>query len=57
MLGWVVALLILALIVGIVGFGGLSGVSVEMAKLVFFIATVLFLVSAVIGLFRGRFRA
>jgi uncharacterized membrane protein YtjA (UPF0391 family) len=54
MLGWVVTFLIVALIAGLLGFGGIAGASVEIAKIIFFIAIVLFLVSAVIGLVRGR---
>jgi uncharacterized membrane protein YtjA (UPF0391 family) len=53
MLSWVVTFLIIALIAGILGFGGAS---IEIAKIIFFIAIVLFLVSAVVGLARGRSR-
>jgi uncharacterized membrane protein YtjA (UPF0391 family) len=56
MLSWVVTFLIVALIAGILGFGGIAGVSIEIAKTIFFIAVVLFLVSAVVGLARGRNR-
>ena len=56
MLSWVVTFLIIALIAGILGFGGIAGASIEIAKIIFFIAVVLFLVSAVIGLSRGRTR-
>jgi uncharacterized membrane protein YtjA (UPF0391 family) len=56
MLSWVVTFLIIALIAGVLGFGGIAGVSVEIAKAIFFIAVVLFLVSAVVGLARGRTR-
>jgi uncharacterized membrane protein YtjA (UPF0391 family) len=54
MLSWVVTFLVIALIAGILGFGGVAGVSIEIAKTIFFIAVVLFLISAVIGLARGR---
>jgi uncharacterized membrane protein YtjA (UPF0391 family) len=54
MLSWVVTFLIIALIAGILGFGGVAGASIEIAKIIFFIAVVLFLVSAVVGLARGR---
>jgi uncharacterized membrane protein YtjA (UPF0391 family) len=54
MLSWVVTFLVIALIAGILGFGGIAGVSVEIAKAIFFIAVVLFLISAVVGLVRGR---
>ena len=56
MLSWVVTFLVIALIAGILGFGGLAGASIEIAKIIFFIALVLFLVSAVVGLARGRTR-
>ncbi len=56
MLSWVVTFLIIALIAGILGFGGLAGTSIEIAKIIFFVAIVLFLVSAVIGFARGRNR-
>jgi uncharacterized membrane protein YtjA (UPF0391 family) len=55
-LSWVVTFLIIALIAGILGFGGIAGASIEIAKVIFFIAVVLFLVSAVVGLARGRTR-
>ncbi len=54
--GWVVTFLIIALIAGVLGFGGIAGASVEIAKAIFFIAIILFLVSAVVGLARGRTR-
>jgi uncharacterized membrane protein YtjA (UPF0391 family) len=56
MLSWVVTFLIVALVAGILGFGGVAGASIEIAKIIFFIAVVLFLVSAVVGLARGRTR-
>jgi uncharacterized membrane protein YtjA (UPF0391 family) len=56
MLSWVVTFLVVALIAGVLGFGGIAGVSIEIAKTIFFIAVVLFLISAVVGLARGRTR-
>jgi len=56
MLSWVVTFLIIALIAGILGFGGIAGASIEIAKVIFFVAVVLFLISAVVGLARGRTR-
>ena len=56
MLSWVVTFLVIALIAGILGFGGIAGASIEIAKAIFFIAVILFLVSAVVGLARGRTR-
>jgi len=54
MLGWAVVFLIIALIAGILSFGGIASASIEMAKIIFFIAIVLFLVSALIGIVQGR---
>jgi uncharacterized membrane protein YtjA (UPF0391 family) len=56
MLSWVVTFLVVALIAGVLGFGGVAGASIEIAKAIFFIAIVLFLISAVVGLVRGRGR-
>jgi uncharacterized membrane protein YtjA (UPF0391 family) len=56
MLSWVVTFLVIALIAGVLGFGGLAGASIEIAKIIFFVAIVLFLVSAAVGLARGRTR-
>jgi uncharacterized membrane protein YtjA (UPF0391 family) len=57
MLSWVVTFLVIALIAGVLGFGGVAGASIEIAKVIFFIAVVLFIVSAVISIARGRTRA
>lgn len=54
MLGWAVTFLIIALIAAFLGFGGVAVVSIELAKIVFFVAIVLFVISAVVGLIRGR---
>ncbi len=56
MFSWVITFLVVALIAGVLGFGGIAGASIEMAKIIFFVAVVLFLVSAVVGLARGRTR-
>ena len=56
MLSRVVAFLIVALIAGIPGFGGVAGVSIEIARIIFFVAIVPLPVSAVVGLARGRTR-
>jgi uncharacterized membrane protein YtjA (UPF0391 family) len=57
MLNWVVTFLVIALIAGVLGFGGIAGASIEIAKIIFFIALILLVVSAVVGLLRGRPRA
>jgi uncharacterized membrane protein YtjA (UPF0391 family) len=56
MLGLALTLLVIALIAAILGFGGIAGAAVGMAKLVFFIALVLFVVSLIFGGMRGGFR-
>ena len=54
MIGWAISFLIVALVAAIFGFGGIAGAAVDIAKLIFFVAIVLFAISAVIGLMRGR---
>ena len=54
MLGWAVTFLIVALVAAVLGFGGIAGAAVDIAKLIFFVAIVLFAISAVVGLLRGR---
>lgn len=49
MLGLAVTLLVIALIAAVLGFGGIAGAAVGMAKLVFFVAIVLFLISLIFG--------
>ncbi len=56
MLGLVVTLLIIALIAAVLGFGGIAGAAVGMAKIVFFVALVMFLISLVFGFSRGSLR-
>lgn len=56
MIGWAVTFLIVALIAAVLGFGGIAGVAVEAAKIVFFVAIILFLISAVVHVARGRSR-
>ena len=56
MLGLVVTLLIIALIAAVLGFGGIAGAAVGMAKIVFFVALVLFLISLIFGVTRGSLR-
>jgi len=54
MLGWALTFLIVALIAAVLGFGGIAGLSIEIAKIIFFVAIILFVISAVFGLIRGR---
>ncbi|KMO10289.1 DUF1328 domain-containing protein [Methylobacterium platani] len=54
MMSWAVTFLVVALVAALFGFGGIAGTAIEAAKLVFFVAIVLFAISAVVGLMRGR---
>jgi uncharacterized membrane protein YtjA (UPF0391 family) len=53
MLGWAVTFLVIALIAAVLGFGGIAGTAIEIAKIIFFVAIVLFAISAIVGLLRG----
>ena len=52
MLSWVVTFLIVALIAGILGFGGIANFSFEIAKFIAIIALIIVVVLLVMG--RGR---
>ena len=54
MFGWAITFLIVALIAAVLGFGGIAGFAIEAAKIVFFVALILFVLSAVFGLISGR---
>lgn len=54
MLGWALTFLIIALVAAVLGFGGIAGTAIEIAKIIFFVAIILFLVSAVVGFSRRR---
>jgi uncharacterized membrane protein YtjA (UPF0391 family) len=54
MLNLAVTLLIIALIAAVLGFGGIAMASVELAKIVFFVAILLFLIAAIFGALGGR---
>jgi uncharacterized membrane protein YtjA (UPF0391 family) len=54
MLGWAVTFLVVALIAAVLGFGGIAGTAIEAAKIIFFVAIILFAISALVGLVRGR---
>lgn len=52
MLRWAVLFFVLALIAGVLGFGGMSGDLAYIAKILVFVFLVLFVVSLIFG--RGR---
>jgi uncharacterized membrane protein YtjA (UPF0391 family) len=49
MLSWSVTFLIIALIAAALGFGGIAGTAVGIAKVLFFVFLVLFVVSLLVG--------
>lgn len=54
MIGWAVTFLIIALIAAVLGFGGIAGTAIGIAKLIFYVAIVLFAVALVYSLITGR---
>lgn len=52
MLDLVVTLLIIALIAAVLGFGGIATAAVGIAKVVFLVALLLFVIAAVVGTLR-----
>jgi uncharacterized membrane protein YtjA (UPF0391 family) len=54
MLSWAIAFLVIALIAAVLGFGGIAVAAAGIAKIIFYVAIVLFLISLVAGMVRGR---
>ncbi len=54
MLTWALTFLVVALIAGALGFGGVAIVSVEIARILFFVFIVLFILAALGHAFRGK---
>ncbi len=54
MLGWALTFLVVALIAGVLGFTSVAGAAMGIAKILFFVFLVLFVVSVVMHLVRGR---
>ena len=52
MLGWAVTFLVIALVAALFGFGGLAGASMGIAKLLFFLFLVMFVMMLIMGLIR-----
>jgi uncharacterized membrane protein YtjA (UPF0391 family) len=49
MLSWAITFLVIALIAAVLGFGVLAGTAMEIAKILFFVFIVLFILSFFIG--------
>jgi len=54
MLGWALTFLVVALIAGVLGFTTIAGTAIGVAKILFYVFLVLFLVSIVMHFVRGR---
>lgn len=54
MLKWALIFLVVGLVLGALGFGGVGGAFVGLAKILFFIAVALFIVFALLALFAGK---
>ncbi len=54
MLKWALIFAVVALIAGALGFGGIAGAAAGIAKLLFFVAVVGFLIFLALGIFAGR---
>ncbi|WP_332765714.1 DUF1328 domain-containing protein [Phenylobacterium sp.] len=54
MLGWALTFLVVALIAGLLGFTSIAGAAIGVAKILFFVFLVLFVVSLVMHMVRGR---
>ncbi len=52
MLSWAIFFLVVALVAAILGFGGIAGTAIGIAKIIFVVAIVLFLISGVMHLMR-----
>lgn len=54
MLRWALAFFIIALIAGLLGFGGIAATASGIAQILFYIFLVLFLIALLFGLLRGK---
>lgn len=54
MLHWALSFLILALVAGFLGFGGIAIVSIEIARVLFGVFLILFLLAAVMHVMQGK---
>ena len=54
MLKWALIFLVVGLVLGALGFGGIGGAFVGIAKILFFVAIALFLLFIVLGVMAGK---
>jgi uncharacterized membrane protein YtjA (UPF0391 family) len=56
MLGWSLTFLVVALIAALLGFTSIAGAAMGVAKILFYVFLILFVVSMVMHMVRGRVR-
>lgn len=54
MLQWALTFLVIALIAAVLGFGGVAAISIELARIVFAVFLVLFVVAAIAHMMTGK---
>lgn len=54
MLDWSISLLIIAIIAALLGFTNIAGTAIEMARIVFVVFIILWLIAAIANALRGR---
>jgi len=54
MLSWVLIFLILSIVAGVLGFGGIAIASAEIARAIFFIFIVMFIVALILSIVNRR---
>lgn len=54
MIRWAIIFLVVGLVLAMLGFGGVGGAFIGIAKLLFFIAIALFVILLVLGLMAGK---
>lgn len=54
MLQWAITFLVIALVAAVLGFGGIAGLSMEIAKIIFAVFIVLFIVAAIMHVVKGK---
>lgn len=52
MLRWIVIFLVIALVAALLGFGGVASASAGIAKIIFYVAIILFVVSLIMNFIR-----
>lgn len=54
MIRWALIFLVIGLVLAVLGFGGIGGAFIEIAKILFFVALALFVLFLVLGLVAGK---